>query len=236
MAKKKDTALAAQEAKPGVIGELDPTYLTQQRDFFASGLASKIGAVGYMVWSAIKYHSNFQTGESWPGIRHLADLTGVSPTTVQKAIKALESEHLLRVTRKGKRNIYVARERMDVRVGARVICSIAVDYVPATMREKLAALKGATAGEIAHADVWAEVEIIPAPGFEHDVKSGTYKGKLRADEIPTVAELEQSQSVEEAKAKLQLQDAPPGVAESREKLRLQAAEMRAKAPRRALKK
>jgi hypothetical protein len=138
---------------------------------------------------------------------------------VQKAIKTLEAEHLLRVTRKGKRNIYVARERMDVRVGTRVICSIAVDYVPATMREKLAALKGATAGEIANADVWAEVEIIPAPGFEHDAKSGTYKGKLRADEIPTAADLEQSQSVEEARGKL----------------RLQAAEMRAKAPHRVLK-
>ena len=163
MAEKKDNA----PAPKGVRGDLDATYITQQRDMFASGLAAQIGVYAYTVWSAIKYHSDFQTGQSWPGIRHLSALTGIADKTVQNAIKTLEAAHLLRVTHKGRRNVYVARERMDVRVGDRVICSIAVDYVPAQMRQRLEALRGATSGEIAAADVWAEVELIPAPGMEH---------------------------------------------------------------------
>lgn len=202
MATKKHTAPAPAPAQ--IRGELDPTYITQQRDMFASGLAAQIGTSAYMLWCAIKYHSDFQTGESWPGIRHLADLTGMARMTVQTAIKTLEAAHLLRVKRKGHKNIYVARERMDVRVGDRVICSIAVDYIPAQMRQRLEALRGATAGEIEAADVWTEVEIIPAPGFEHDQKTGTYKGKLRADEVPDQSDLALAQSVHEAREKLKL--------------------------------
>ena len=52
---------------------------------------------------------------------------------------------------------------MDVRIGDRVICTVVVDFVPATMRDKLAKLKGAASGEIEAADVWAEVELIPRP-------------------------------------------------------------------------
>lgn len=202
MATKKHTAPAPAPAQ--IRGELDPTYLTQQRDMFASGLMAQIGVNAYAVWCAIKYHSDFQTGESWPGIRHLCQLVGVADKTVQKAIKTLEAAHLLRVKRKGRRNIYIARERMDVRVGDRVICSIAVDYIPAQMRQRLAALRGATSGEIEAADVWTEVEIIPAPGFEHDQKTGTYKGKLRADEVPDQSDLALAQSVHDAREKLKL--------------------------------
>lgn len=215
MAEKKDTPPAPVTNPKGVRGDLDATYITQQRDMFASGLAAQIGVYAYTVWCAIKYHSDFQTGKSWPGIRHLSELTGISDKTVQAAIKTLEGAHLLRVTRKGSRNIYVARERMDVRVGDRVICSIAVDYVPSTMRQRLEALRGATSGEIDAADVWAEVELIPAPGMEHDSKTGTYKGRMRADELPSQNDFSGAKSVIEA----------------REKLRLQAEEMRAK-PRR----
>ena len=94
---------------------------------------------------------------------------------------------------------------MDVRVGDRVVCPIAVDYVPAQMRERLAALRGATAGEISSADVWAEVEIFPGPGFEHDAQNGTFKGRMRADEIPSGEDLSKTKTVEEARAKLRLQ-------------------------------
>lgn len=205
MAEKKDSAPTPKGKETGVRGDLDATYMTQQRDMFSSGLAAQIGVYAYTTWCAIKYHSDFQTGQSWPGIRHLAELVGASKASIEKAILELEKRHLLRVTRKGRRNIYVARERMDVRVGDKVICSIAVDYVPAQMRDRLAALRGATAGELEDADVWAEVEIIPAPGFQHDPETGTYKGRLRADEIPSQDDLSMARSVEEARTRLRLQ-------------------------------
>ena len=114
------------KAQPsGVRGDVDTTYHTQQRDMFASGLAAEIGVYASAVWNAIKAHSDFNTGDSWPGIRRLCELTGISDQKVQESIKKLQASYLLRVIKKaGKSNHYMARERMDIRVGSRVICTV----------------------------------------------------------------------------------------------------------------
>jgi len=183
--------LAAPDESPDDIalkGEIDTTYQTQQRDMFTSGLAASIGVNAFAVWHAIKSHANYQTGKSWPGIRRLMELTGLASASVQSAIKALEDAHLLRVTRLGKKNIYVARERMDVRVGKRVICTIVVDYIPISMRERLAKLKeAALSGDMDSEDIWADVDVIPGAGMVYDKHSGTFKGRMRADEVPQPA-------------------------------------------------
>ena len=193
MAGSKDTNRMA------IFGDIDTTYHTQQRDMFASGLAAEIGVHAYAVWNAIKFHADFQTGKAWPGIRRLAELTGCADKTVQAAIKTLVAKRLLRVEKKGQRNVYVARERMDVRVGERVICTVVMDFVPATMRDRLARLKGASDGDIEKADVWAEVELIPGPGMTLDDSSGTFKTRMRADEVPPQVQVGE---VADAKAKL----------------------------------
>ncbi len=166
-------------------GEIDTTFQTQQRDMFTSGLAAAIGVNAFAVWHAIKSHANYETGKCWPGIRRLMELTGIASASVQGAIKSLEQAHLLRVTRLGKKNIYVARERMDVRVGKRVICTVVVDYVPNSMRERMAKLKDAAlTGDMESEDVWADVDVIPGPGMVYDKGTGTFKGLMRADEVP----------------------------------------------------
>ena len=113
---------------------------------------------------------------------------------------------------------------MDVRIGDRVICTVVVDFVPATMRDKLAKLKGAASGEIEAADVWAEVELIPGPGLKLDANSGTFKATMRADEIPL--------QVSQAEAASMLSNA----AEARKKLKALALEMRSKSSPRVPKK
>lgn len=198
-----------------IRGEIDTTYHTQQRSMFASGLAAEIGVHAFAVWHAIKSHADFQTGVAWPGIRRLCELTGASDKTVQAAIKTLVAAHLLRVTKRGQKNLYVARERMDVRIGDRVICTIVVDFVPATMRDKLAKLKGAASGETENEDVWAQVELIPGPSLELDAKKGTFKTVLKADEIPEIEKISPSQS-------------SSSVAEDRKKLKELAREFKMK--------
>ena len=112
-------------------------------------------------------------------------MTGCADKTVQAAIKTLVAAHLLRVSKKGQRNIYVARERMDVRVGDRVICTVVIDFVPNEMREKLAKLKAAGKGIDAAQDVWAQVDLIPAAGMKLDPARGTFTSVMRVDEVPT---------------------------------------------------
>jgi hypothetical protein len=185
-------------------GEVDITYHTQQRDVFASGLVAQIGPNAFAIWNAIKSHADFATGDSYPGIRRLARITGLSANPVQDAIKKLVEHHLLRVVSKPRKtNHYIARERLDVKVGARVVCTVVVDYVPAQMRKRLARLKAATSGDTAGLDgedVWAQVEVIPGAGMKLDAKTGTFKAIVRADEVP--AEPLPAASVEEAKRKL----------------------------------
>ncbi|MFZ2220488.1 MAG: hypothetical protein WAV85_17660 [Rhodoferax sp.] len=172
-------------SKHGVVGNIDTTHQTQQRDIFASGLAAKIGVHAYTVWNAIKAHADFHTGDAYPGIRRLAQITGMGDQKVQSSIKVLAAAHLLRITKKPRKvNHYIARERMDVRVGNRVICTVVVDYVPAMMRERLKKLKAAASGDLAAEDVWAQVEIIPGPGLELNAEAGTFRANIRVDEIP----------------------------------------------------
>lgn len=169
-----------------IQGDVDTTYLTQQRDMFASGLAAQIGVNAVCVWLAIKSHADFGTGEAWPGVRGLMKLTGLANATVQVALTVLMDAHLLRVARwVGQRRYFVARERLAVRVGSRVLCTIVVDYVPASMRQRLARLKAASEGDLDAQDVWAEVDVLPGPGLEWDPGTKSLRGRLRADEVPT---------------------------------------------------
>lgn len=184
-----------------IQGDVDTTYQTQQRDMFASGLAAQIGVNALGIWLAIKSHADFHTGEAWPGVRRLMELTGLASATVQKGLQTLQDAHLLRIARKsGQKHVYVARERMDVRVGPRVLCTIVIDYVPLLMRERLAKLKAASVGDLGAQDVWAHVEILPGPGMEWDANTRRLRGQVLADDVP--ATLSAAPSGDDARAKV----------------------------------
>lgn len=170
-------------------GRIDTSFETLQRDLFASGLAAQIGMSSFGVWLAIKSHADYNTGECWPGMRRLATLTGLSLGQVSKSVHTLIEARLLRilVEARGKRgNRYVARERLDVRVGERVLCTIVVDYVPATLRSTLAQLGRAVATGSGAKEVFAACEIIPGDGFVWDAKSGVLRGQVAARDVPPV--------------------------------------------------
>ena len=209
--------MAKAPSPQGIQGDIDTTYHTQQRDMFASGLAAEIGVYAYAVWNAIKSHADFNTGDSYPGIRKLCELTGISDQKVQSSIKDLEAAHLLRVVKRVRRvNHYIARERMDVRVGSKVICTVVVDYIPSQMRARLKKLEAAVGGDMSKEDVWAQVELIPGPGMKMDTSSGTFKSEMRADEIP--------RQLNHSEAAVML----PSAKEAREQLRLITDHMRVK--------
>lgn len=165
-------------------GHVDTSFTTQQRDLFESGLVAQIGVNAYAIWCAIKSHSDYQTGVSWPSVRRMMELTGLASATVQKALATLEAAKLLRSEVRSKRRYYIARERMDVRLGDRVLCTIVVDYVPAKMRQTLARVQNALKTGEQDADAFADVEIIPGAGFAWHEPSGTLQAKIPAREIP----------------------------------------------------
>lgn len=165
-------------------GSVDTSFQTMQRDLFNSGMAAHIGMNAFGVWLAIKNHADYNTGECWPGMRRLAELTGIGSSSVQRAIKTLIEAKLLRVDpSKRKGNTYVARERMDIRLGDRVLCTVVLDYVPRGLKKRLEEIeRGLTEG--GKPELWAQVEIIPGAGFVWDEKAGALRAKINTSEFP----------------------------------------------------
>ena len=141
----------------------------------------------YAVWSAIKFYADYNTGHAWPGMRKLGEKLGISAATVKRAIDQLEAARMVRIvaeSTKRKGQTYIARERMCIRLGKRVLCTIVIDYVPGTLRGKINRLESAlTTGED-DPEAFAEVEIIPGEGFQWDDTTRTLRGQVAAREIP----------------------------------------------------
>jgi hypothetical protein len=166
---------------------IDTSYTTAQQDLFASGLAATIGSNAFMLWTAIKQHADNDTGEADPGMRRLAAMTGMSLSTVSESVKILVANKLLRVLEKGKGKAgtrYIARERMDIRVGKRILCTVVIDYVPWHMGEKIQAIGDAVnkQGRV-DPEALAECEIIPGEGFRWDPERGVMAGSLPPDDL-----------------------------------------------------
>jgi hypothetical protein len=174
-------------------GTLDTTFGTFQRDLFESGLVAQIGANSFAVWTAIKSHADFQTGKAWPSIRRLCELTGLTDKTVSRCLETLQTAHLLRIEKKGNRRVstrYVARERMDVRLGDRLLCLVVIDYIPARIRQTLHRLGQTIKTGETNPDAWLDVEIVPADGFVWNATRGVLEAKIPVPILSPVQEVE----------------------------------------------
>jgi DNA-binding transcriptional MocR family regulator len=168
---------------------IDSSFMTTQRDLFESGLVAEIGANAFVVWMALKHHADFQTGRAFPGVRRIAELVGLNKDTVSRCLHALEDAKLLRSAVRGRGKAYVARERLDVRLGDVVACHVVVDYVPAKLRQKLIGMEHALeTGKGLADDAFVDVEIIPGKGFEWDPISKSLKGRVSAKALAQAAD------------------------------------------------
>lgn len=168
-------------------GRIDSTFGTFQRDMFESGLVSEIGANCFVIWIAIKTHADFNTGTAWPSIRRLGEITGLSVNTVQKAIGALETANLLKVIKSGNQRQstrYVARERLDVKLGNRLLCRIVMDYVPARIKATMHTIQETLKSGERNPDAFSQVEIIPGEGFVWNAQTGTLQSQIPIRDIP----------------------------------------------------
>ena len=93
---------------------------------------------------------------------------------------------MLRVAKKakGRGQTYIARERMAVRIGSRIICTIVMDYVPSKLRGNLLALEKELNSPGSAPEALAEVEIIPGDGFVWNEEKKVLLGRLNASELP----------------------------------------------------
>ena len=169
-------------------GQINTNYGTYQTDLFQSGLVAEIGSSSFVVWCAIKNHSDFRNGRSWPSIRRLMKMTGLASATVQRAITGLENNRLLRSTVKGQRRYYIARERLDLKFGDQTLCTIVVDYVPNTLREQLTKIKAVLETGEKNPTAFVNVEIIPGMGLVWDSKLALLRAVVPINDTPHIAD------------------------------------------------
>lgn len=171
-------------------GRIDCSFTTEQRDLFASGMVAEIGVNAFAVWQAIKHYADFRTGEAFPGMRTLGLKLGMSASSVSRAVERLVDYRLLRLAKrhtKRRGQTYIARERLRVTIGETVLCTIIVDYVPNALRQRLARIENAMKTGERDPDAFAEVEIIPGPGFVWDPQEGVLRGAVEKASVPPSA-------------------------------------------------
>jgi DNA-binding transcriptional MocR family regulator len=171
----------------GIQGRVDSSFTTEQRDLFASGIVAEIGVSAYAVWHAIKFYADYNTGKAFPGMRTISAKLGISVGSVSNAIKALEAAKMLRIAQghtKRRGQTYIARERMSVNIGTTTLCTIVIDYVPERLRGQIKRIGEALRTGEDDPEAFAEVEIIPGPGFEWDPVAKVLRGKLAAASLP----------------------------------------------------
>lgn len=174
-----------------LFGTIDSTFTTSQRDLFLSGTVAEIGANAFVVWHAVKGYADYNTGKAFPGMRKLGEDVGLSAATVKRAVDVLEASKMLRIVEnhtKKKGQTYIARERLSIRFGEILICTIVVDYVPSQIKDKLKNIKEALKVGETSGDLFAQVEIIPSPGFIFDQSTGTFKGAISVEKLPAPAQ------------------------------------------------
>lgn len=184
-----------------MFGKVDTSFQTEQRDLFSSGIVAEIGVNAYAVWSAIKYHADYDTGHAWPGMRRLGELVGLSKSAVDRAVDVLERAHMLRVVKGGNRRrgqTYIARERIAVRLGDRVLCIVVIDYVPAQVRNRIHRIEQALSVGEHDPEAFAEVEILPGDGFEWDAQAKALRARIPARDIPAPVQDKEAEEVGKA--------------------------------------
>ena len=120
------------------------------------------------MWHAIKIYADFNTDKAFPGMRRLGLDVVMSAASVKRAVDVLETNKLLRIVEshtKKKGQTYIARERLSIRLGDILICTIVVDYIPSKIKDKLKNIKEALKVRESSGDLFAQVEIIAASGF-----------------------------------------------------------------------
>ena len=104
------------------------------------GDVAKIGPHGFTVYAVIKAHTNYYTGECFPGIDTISQKSGVSQAQVKRELIKLEENGYIVKTKRGRNNNYTLREKLPVgKEGRSAVASW--DYVPRLVKHAVEHVK-----------------------------------------------------------------------------------------------
>lgn len=117
--------------------KLDLSWSHYFRAFVRSEQFKKLTPSAVKVLDFIRPHTNYRSGEAFPAKKTIAEFTGLSESTVGRAIKELVAAKLLRVEKRGKNNFYSFTDYFPLndKVG------LAIPYLPAAIADIHSKLK-----------------------------------------------------------------------------------------------
>lgn len=94
--------------------KVDTTWFSIFRTTIASGDMAKMGPYAFAVYCVIKTHANFTTGNAFPSIELISELSGISNAQVRREIHTLENIGYLLKQKIGRSNLYRVKERVGI--------------------------------------------------------------------------------------------------------------------------
>lgn len=120
----------------------ETTWFHLFRSTILDGEMQKMGDSAFVVYCTIKAHVGFNSGTAFPSISKIQEITGKGKNTVLRALKQLEDSGFLTKEKKGKKNVYQLREKINIQDDTGNATAVASwDYIPSTVKQAQAELK-----------------------------------------------------------------------------------------------
>lgn len=120
----------------------ETTWFHLFRTMFTNGDIRTIGPYAFTIYCAIKAHASFHTGEAFPGVDKLVELTGISAAQVKRVLTVLETAGYLSIEKKGRKNYYTLREKVAIQDAHGRPAAVATwDYLPKSVQDAMADLR-----------------------------------------------------------------------------------------------
>lgn len=162
-------------ALEGVQGELfkaRTTWFHVLHAMIENGECATLKPYATVVYLVIKAHANFRDGTSFPSVETIAGKAGISRRQVVKSLQALEMAGYLSRERRGRRNHYRVREKVEIRDPAGMPAAVATwDYLPSTFMDALDQLRAILA-KGAHAPEAARLVVIKNLNMNVQINAG----------------------------------------------------------------
>lgn len=139
----------------GDLFKAETTWFHLFHTMFSNGDVAKLGASAFTLYCAIKAHTSFKTGESFPSHKRLKDLTGLSEATIKRALAELTEAEYVGLEKRGRKNWYTLREKVVIQDGHGRPTAVATwDYLPASVQAAVADLRNVlVTGDLAGAKI-----------------------------------------------------------------------------------
>lgn len=122
--------------------EADTQWFHVFRSMIDSGELARLSGSALKVYLVIKSYANYRNGGAFPAELTVAEKSGLSIAQVKRSIKELQNLEYLSISKRGRKNHYILKEKVMVRnASGNSAATASWDYIPAEVANAVDELK-----------------------------------------------------------------------------------------------